>query len=599
MASRSIERDMRYPEREHVISQRRLAAILIADVVDYSRLMGEDETRTLAALAELRRDLFEPVVGARGGKIVKRMGDGWIVEYPNIADATAGAIEIQEGLSGHEIIQLRIGVHIGDVTFLDDDIYGDGINVAARLEALAEPGQVLISDTAHQSLDGKAVENFAGGEQHQLKNIARPVAVWRWPPTEATATAIPELDEGADKSEPPPLPDKPAIAVLPFNDLSNDPENEAIADGLSEDIITALSRTRMYNVVARNSTFAYKGTSPDIRDVARQLGVRYVLEGSVRRSGARVRITAQLIDAESGNHVWADRYDRAYDDLFALQDEICHRIVSLLGELVWQDVARKIGKIAPENYGPYEHAMAGAELLHRLEPGLVDQSKVHFLNSLAQDPDFSIPHFCLVLAYVLEWWFWDAGEQDSLALAEEHAGRTLSLAPDDAQTYRTLCRLALAKGAFEEARRHAERGLKMNPDDGDIIIGVGVYETFAGDATKAVRLFNEVIEIHSETPHSADIVRFWKSLAEIVLDDAVGAKATVREISGLTYLSNLMLAASHGALGEIEAAKAAMSAVLEEIPGLTLSRLGVLKSFREPEVAAKLADGWRAAGLPE
>jgi adenylate cyclase len=575
--------------------ERRLTAILVADVVDYSRLMGEDEMRTLAAIAELRRELFEPIVANRGGTVIKRMGDGWIVEYPNIADATAGAIEIQEWLSDHEVIQLRIGVHIGDVTFQDDDIYGDGINVAARLEALAEPGQVLISDTAHQSLDGKAVENFAGGEPHQLKNIARPVAVWRWPPTEAKATAI----QGVDKSEPSSLADKPSIAVLPFNDLSNDPENETIADGLSEDIITALSRNRSYHVVARNSSFAYKGTSPDIRDVARQLGVRYVLEGSVRSSGGRVRITAQLIDAESGNHVWADRYDRSYDDLFALQDEICHRIVSLLGELVWQDVARKIGKMAPEDYGPYENGMAGAELLHRLEPRMVHQSEDYFLKSLAQDPDFSLAHSALVLAYMAEWYFWDVGERDLLALAEEHTSRTLSLAPDDALTYRALCRLALAKGAFEEARRHAERGLKINPDDGDIIIVVGVYETFAGDATKAVRLFNEVIEIHSETPHSADIVRFWKALAEFVLDDAVGAKATVREISGMTYLSNLMLAASHGALGEIEAANAAISAVLEEIPGLTLSKLGVLKCFRNPEVAERLADGWRAAGLPE
>jgi len=575
--------------------ERRLAAILVADVVDYSRLMGEDEMRTLAALAELRRELFEPIVATRGGTVIKRMGDGWIVEYPNISDATASAIEVQEGLSNHEVIQLRIGVHIGDVTFQDDDIYGDGINVAARLEALAEPGQVLISDTAHQSLDGKAVEIFDGGEAHQLKNIARPVAVWRWSPTQAKATAI----KGVDKSEPSPLPEKPSIAVLPFNDLSNDPENEAIADGLSEDIITALSRSRWYHVVARNSTFAYKGTSPDIRDVARQLGVRYVLEGSVRSSRARVRITAQLIDAESGNHVWADRYDRAYDDLFALQDEICHRIVSLLGELVWQDVARKIGKMAPENYGPYEHAMAGTQLLHRFEPRFVHQSEDHFLNSLAQDPDFSLPHSGLVLTYMAEWFFWDVSKRDLLALAEEHASRALSLAPDDGLTYRVLCRLALAKGAFEEARRHAERGLRINPDDGDIMIVMGNYETFAGDARKAIGIFDEVIDIHSETPHSADIVRFWKSLAELALDDATGAKATVQEIGGMPYLRNLVLAACHGALGENEAGKAAITSVVEEVPGLTLSNLGVLQCFRLPEVAARLAGSWRAAGLPE
>lgn len=256
--------------------ERRLTAILAADVVGYSKLMGKDEAATLAALSELRQTLFDPVVISRGGNILKRMGDGWIVEFSNVSDAVAGAIAVQEGLSDHELIQLRIGVHIGDVTFQDEDIYGDGINVTARLEALAEPGQVLISDTAYHSLDGKAAERFVGGENHDLNNIARPVAVWRWPANN---------EEMEIAAKPLSLPEKPSIAVLPFQNMSADPEETYFSDGLSEDIITSLSRVHALFVIARNSSFIYRGSGVDIRQVGRELGVHYVLEGSIRRSG--------------------------------------------------------------------------------------------------------------------------------------------------------------------------------------------------------------------------------------------------------------------------------------------------------------------------
>lgn len=307
--------------------KRRLAAILIADVVDYSRLMGEDEARTLAALAELRKKLFEPVVAERGGKVIKRMGDGWIVEYPNVSDAVTSAIEVQVGLADHETIRLRIGVHTGDATLQDDDIYGDGINVAARLEALAEPGQVLISDTAHHSLDGKAAKQFSGGQTQQLKNIERPVAVWRWPAT----SDVPVKESGALV-----LPDKPSIAVLAFDNMSGDPEQEFLSDGITDEIINSLSRNRVFFVIARNSSFTYKGQAVDLTRVSRELGVRYVLEGSVRKAGNRVRITAQLVDALDGNQIWADKFDGDLTGLFAVQDEIAQNIVSTVApELIF------------------------------------------------------------------------------------------------------------------------------------------------------------------------------------------------------------------------------------------------------------------------
>jgi len=272
---------------------RRLAAILAADVVGYSRLMSEDESGTIAALTEFRRELFEPVTAERGGTIVKRMGDGWFVEYPSVSDAVCAAIRIQKGLAGHELIQLRIGIHIGEVTFKEEDIYGDGINVTARLEGCAEPGEILISDTAHHSLDGKAVAEFYGGDTLKLKNIPRPVGIWRWSDKQSSSQkqrTRPNLLTSEDK---------PVIAVLPFENMSSDSEQEHFADGIAEDIITVLSRFHNFSVIARNSAFTYKGRAVDIKKAAQELGATHVIEGSVRRSGSRLRIIPRVLHFDS------------------------------------------------------------------------------------------------------------------------------------------------------------------------------------------------------------------------------------------------------------------------------------------------------------
>ncbi len=304
--------------------ERKLAAILAADVVGYSRMMADDEVATLAALTHHREELIAPLVSEHRGRVVKLMGDGTLMEFGSVVDAVNFAVDLQKAMAERNSdvpdacqIIYRIGINIGDIIVEGDDIYGDGVNVAARLEQLAEPGGICIARNVFKHIKNKLDVSFQDMGEQKLKNIPEPVRAYR--------IVMGDQDAGpaaVDTGEPPPLPDKPSIAVLPFDNMSGDPEQDYFADGIAEDVITALSRFRSLFVIARNSSFSYKGTSPDIRTVARELGVRYVVEGSVRKAGNRVRITAQLIDAASGNHLWADRFDGCLDDVFDLQDRI-------------------------------------------------------------------------------------------------------------------------------------------------------------------------------------------------------------------------------------------------------------------------------------
>jgi adenylate cyclase len=307
--------------------ERRLAAILAADVVGYSRLIGADEAGTLAALSGLLKELVEPVLKRHRGRVVKLMGDGLLAEFASVVDAVAAAVEIQEAmpersahLADYRRIALRIGVNTGDIVVEGGDIFGDGVNIAARLQEIADPNGVAISEGSHRELRGRLDLPFVDAGEKVLKNIEEPIRTWIWSQN-FTSSVAPEPDQSL------PLSDKPSIAVLPFANMSGDSEQEYFADGMTEDIITSLSRFRSLFAIARNSTFAYKGKSPDVREVARELGVRYILEGSVRRGGDRIRITGQLIDAATGNHLWAERYDRELQDIFAVQDEITQTVV--------------------------------------------------------------------------------------------------------------------------------------------------------------------------------------------------------------------------------------------------------------------------------
>ena len=307
-------------------TKRRLAAILNADVAGYSPLMAADEEATLASLKAHRAEMIDAKIAEHQGRIFKTTGDGVLAEFASVVDAVRCAAEAQEAMRGRNAgvpeakgIVFRIGINVGDVIVDGDDLYGDGVNLAARVQECAEPGGIAISATVHDQLEGKTTIPFADAGSQALKNIARPVRIWRWAPDGQAPRPV--------SGPPPALPGKPSIAVLPFDNMSKDAEQDYFADGVTEEIITALSRVHWFFVIARNSTFAYKGRSPDVREVARDLGVRYVLEGSVRRAGNRVRIAAQLIQGATGKHMWAKRYDRELEDIFALQDEITETIV--------------------------------------------------------------------------------------------------------------------------------------------------------------------------------------------------------------------------------------------------------------------------------
>jgi len=341
---------------------RKLAAILAADVVGYSRLMAADEAGTLAALKQHRQTVFEPAVTAHQGRIVKLIGDGTIVEFASVVDAVNCALSVQRSGElrdeSQQKIILRIGINLGDVIIEGDDIYGDGVNIAARLEPVAEPGGICISSIVNESIGNRIDVRFQDSGQINVKNIDRPIRIWRWHPDTVNATVTNGRQSNTVNHQP-----HTAIAILPFTNMSGDPEQEYFSDGISEDIITDLSKIADLTVIARNSSFTYKGRSVDVRSIGRELGVQSVLEGSIRRSGNRVRITAQLIDATSGGHLWADRYDRDLTDIFEVQDDVTRRIVEALKVTLSPGEKERLADTKTSNLAAYDYLLRGREFM--------------------------------------------------------------------------------------------------------------------------------------------------------------------------------------------------------------------------------------------
>jgi adenylate cyclase len=373
---------------ENPRAERRLAAILAADVAGYSRLMGADEEGTLERLKALRRELFDPTVAEHHGRIVKVAGDGLLVAFSSVVDAVRCAVAVQQAMPARNAgvpearrIEWRIGINLGDLIVEGDDLYGDGVNIAARIEALADPGGVFVSHTVHDQVRDRLPLVFEDLGEQQLKNIVRPLRVYRVrdapaPAAEGTAPALP-------------LPDKPSIAVLPFANLSGDPEQEYFVDGMVEEITTAIARLPWLFVIARNSSFAYKGKSPDLRQVGRELGVRYVLEGSVRKAGNRVRITGQLIDTTTGAHIWADCFEGALDDIFALQDEVASRVVCAIEPKLRQSEIERAKRKPTESLDAYDLYLRAQAEYHKYTEGSVGQAIELAKRALAIDPAYA------------------------------------------------------------------------------------------------------------------------------------------------------------------------------------------------------------------
>ena len=467
-------------------TKRRLAAILNADVAGYSRLMAADEEATLASLKAHRAEVIDAKIAEHQGRIFKTTGDGVLAEFASVVDAVRCAAEAQEAMRGRnagvpeaEGIVFRIGINVGDVIVDGDDLYGDGVNLAARVQECAEPGGIAISATVHDQLEGKTTIPFADAGSQALKNIARPVRIWRWAPDGQAPRPV--------SGPPPALPGKPSIAVLPFDNMSKDAEQDYFADGVTEEIITALSRVHWFFVIARNSTFAYKGRSPDVREVARDLGVRYVHEGSVRRAGNRVRIAAQLIQGATGKHMWAKRYDRELEDIFALQDEITETIVGEIEpEMSKAERQRARGK-KTGNLDAWDAYQRGLWHLYRYTKVDISEARRLFLQAVEADPDLGPAHAGLAEA---DYYAVVYGHADSMAECRERAllsaRRAVELDGEDAAARCTLGRIHYLRREHDRAVPELETAIALNPSLALAHYGLGAALVFSGRASESL-----------------------------------------------------------------------------------------------------------------
>ena len=470
---------------------RKLAAILAADVVGYSRLMGADEAGTLGALKRHREAIFDPAVAAHNGRIVKLIGDGTIVEFGSVVDAVNCALSVQRSSGSlsdagarQPTIVLRIGINLGDVIIENDDIYGDGVNIAARLEPLAEPGGICVSSIVNESVGNRIDVRFQDGGDINVKNIDRPIRVWKWHPS--------KMDVAGGRSNAAnliPSVEAPSIAVLPFANMSGDPEQEYFSDGISEDVITDLSKIAGLVVIARNSSFTYKGRSVDIREVGRELGVRSVLEGSIRRAGNRVRITAQLIDATNGAHLWADRYDRDLTDIFAVQDDVTRRIVDALKVTLSPAEKARLADSGTPNIDAYDCYLRGRELL-ALNPKnreRFEQSTKLFMKALELDPGYSQAYASLSLAYNLDYQNrWSDDPDSSLQLAKHNAEQAIEKDPKEPFARQVVCWAAMFDKDLGRAKSEVDIALSLNPNSSGAYASLGSIHTYSGRPLEAI-----------------------------------------------------------------------------------------------------------------
>ena len=490
---------------------RKLAAILAFDVVGYSLLTGADEDRTLARLRALRSDLIDPTTAVHHGRVFKRTGDGALVEFRSVVDAVRCALEVQSsmvvrnaGLPAERRIEFRIGIHLGDVVEESDgDLMGDGVNIAARIEQLAEVGGICVTSAVHAQVDGRLEAAFEDLGEKSLKNITRPVRVYR------------VLLSGADGkvgSGPKPAVVKPSVAVLPFANMSGDPEQEFFADGLTEDILTELSRRRELFVISRTSSFVYKGKSANLREVAQKLGARYLVEGSVRKAADRVRITVQLIDTATDAHIWAERYDRKLDDIFAVQDEITTAIVATLPGRLEAAQQDQLMRTKPSSMAAYECALAAKVLHHKSTREDNVEALVLIDRALALDADYAHAHAwrgCILGQAYSNGWAKDSEATFKEVMVELH--RAIALDDNDADVHRILAAVSIVRNDFTRARYHQDRALALNPNYDLVVVQMGELFTWLGPGRGRCRLDPQSDEAQSP-PSSPFLEPSWQGL---------------------------------------------------------------------------------------
>jgi adenylate cyclase len=583
--------------------QRRLAAILSADVVGYSRLMGVDEAGTLSRLNALRRELIDPAIAAHSGRIVKLMGDGALVEFASAVDAVTCAIEIQRQLRGRDAggseadpIRFRIGINVGDIIIEGDDILGDGVNIAARIEGVAEPGGISLSEDAWRQVQGKVTANFVDSGEHNLKNIARPVRVYR--------IALGGEDTIHPSATAPSIPDKPSIAVLPFQNMSGDPEQEYFADGMVEDIISALSRFKSLFVIARNSSFTFKGKAVDIKQIGRELGVGYVLEGSVRKAANKVRITGQLIEAATGAHLWADKFDGTLDDVFELQDNITASVAGAITSKISNAEVAKSARKPAENWASYDHYLRGLDLQSKRSREGTIGAIAQFKKAIELDPMFGLAyaHAALTmnsLRYLFQHHFAKEDCDEALFLAS----RAIDLAPDDGFVL-AYCGLVFGDmaGDFERGASLADRAISLNPNLAAAWNIKGWMYLRLGEAEIAMTAFDQAVRLNPLDQWLIPIV--WRGKANACsligqYDQGIAWAEMLLAQSPSDLPGLWALWANHSLAGNCKEAVDAASRLRAAYPQLHRTALKELLHLRKPEHTALIAELISRLNLPD
>jgi adenylate cyclase len=578
--------------------QRRLAAILAADVVSYSKLMGADEEGTFARLKARQKTLLEPIVRTHKGRIFKTTGDGMLVEFGSVVDSLRCALEIQRSMHSNnadapkkEQIQLRVGINVGDIIVDGADVYGDAVNIAARLESLAEPGGIYISDDARRQVQGKMDVTFDDEGDHRLKNIAQAVRIYSARIGVATTSRRPAL----------PLPDKPSIAVLPFENLSADPEQEYFADGMVEEIITALSRMRWLFVIARNSSFVYKRRAVDIKQVGRELGVRYVLEGSVRRAGDRLRITGQLIDAATGNHIWADRYDGALSDVFDLQDGIAESVVGAIQPSILTAEMERSARKRPDSLVAYDYVLQALPLVWSLNRTQSESAQELLERAISVEPNYplalSLAAWCHAQRAVYNWTdALDEERETALRLAQ----RAAAISRDDPMVLAILGAAHTVARDLRIAGEHLERALSLDPNSAWAWGRSGWLSIHLARPELAIEQFERAIRLSPFDP--AGFVCFFGIADACFLkgqyDEAIewSHKGLSQQPEAAWHLRVLVPALIHA--GRKEEAHQAFKKLIEHYPGLTIGKVRNALPFAA-DMVERIADGLRQTGLPE
>ena len=619
---------------------RRLSAILAADVAEYSRLMHADEAGTITAWQAARREAIDPTLAHHDGHVVKRTGDGVLAEFSTVENAVRCAVALQEALAGNSL-NFRMGIHLGDITDDGDDIHGDGVNIAARLEGLAEPGGICISGDVFNQVQNKLNLAFTDTGEQEVKNIARPIRVYRLELGEAATKGTLSRETASPKTNitiavsiiaviaaiaglfvwqpwtvrntspvaekmAAPSQKKPSIAVLPFNNMSGDVEQEYFSDGITEDLITDLSKISGLIVIARNSTFAYKGKSPDIRDVGRELGVRFVLEGSVRKAGGQVRINAQLIDAETGAHLWAERYDGSLDDVFGLQDKVTAKIITVLAVQLTKGEQKRIARKETENAEAYNIFLKGWEQYQRQRPQSFRKAIVLFEKAAVLDPNYSRANAALAAIYWQAWkrhWHNKVGVHNihiARVKAEDYLAKAMR---NPTPLSRQVSAAMLAqRGHHSDAITEGERAIALDPNDAEGFATLAGAFTLAGRPQEALPLIERAVRLNPHFPASylyeLGLARF--SLGEFDLAATALEKAVA--LNPDDRWSSRILIATLGYLGRGKDAEALMDNAENNWRGfdpLSVRGVAFWYPFKRPADTERLAEGLRKAGVPD